>query len=429
MYGGKLCPDMKQNGDCPRGDACHMTHSMFEYYMHPLRYRTKMCKDGTSCNRPFCFFAHQPSELRQPVEASTFLAMLSPQALAAAADHLISHSSSSVTRMPGDASSSSATELQSNPNPSPVQLVYQTLPPAPLQQQQMFHQQQQMFVQMPAAAAAGLISSTPVMHYSPSGVRASYGGSSSSTRLLHSPSSALSTSSGNLDTVLMLHGGSMQPSSVSSGELPGPMTAQLYQPMVAATPEIIVSPPRPMMQAVTSSGPGAMPLILSGGAAVAGYVQQQPQQQQQHAIVSDPIALAGMMGRLNLTDPAAAAAANAPATVVQGLAAALPATAAMMSPTAVQISLDEAIRIKQQQVLQQQQQLNHQLLAAGLPPTTAAEMACVPPLGAVTSPAPAADVPVSTAQQQQFLGGVGGGISHVRYESLFEAPLFSGVQW
>lgn len=31
MYGGKLCPDTKQNGECPRGDACHMTHSVSRY--------------------------------------------------------------------------------------------------------------------------------------------------------------------------------------------------------------------------------------------------------------------------------------------------------------------------------------------------------------------------------------------------------------
>lgn len=377
--------------------------------MHPLRYRTKMCKDGTSCNRPFCFFAHQPSELRQPVEASTFLAMLNPQALAAAADHLISHSSSNMTRPAGEASSSSGggPELQSNP---PVQVMYQALP-APLPQQQML-------VQVPAAAiAAGMFSGNPGMHYSPSGVRASYGGGNTSTRLVNSPSSAISTSSGNLDTVLLLHAGTMQPGSVSSGELPSPMPAQLYQPMVAGAPEIIMSPPRP--GATSSSEPGAMSLMMSSGPAAM-------QHQQQQVFVTDPTALAGMLERLNMTG---AAAASAPATVVQ--APALPsATAALMSPTSVEITLDEAIRIKQQQVLQQQQQLNQQLLAAGMPPSTAAQMACVHPLGAVTSPAVTATIPVSAAQpQQQYLGGMGGGFNSARYESLFEAPLFCGVQW
>ncbi|WIA18256.1 hypothetical protein OEZ85_009724 [Tetradesmus obliquus] len=63
-YAIKVCPDMQKGGECPRGEACTMTHSMFEYWMHPLRYKTKMCREGASCLKRFCFFAHTPEEVR-----------------------------------------------------------------------------------------------------------------------------------------------------------------------------------------------------------------------------------------------------------------------------------------------------------------------------------------------------------------------------
>ena len=34
----------------------------------PHRFRTQLCRDGEKCNRPICFFAHTPEELRQPKE-------------------------------------------------------------------------------------------------------------------------------------------------------------------------------------------------------------------------------------------------------------------------------------------------------------------------------------------------------------------------
>ncbi|GFR41500.1 hypothetical protein Agub_g2194 [Astrephomene gubernaculifera] len=60
-YTGVACPDMKK---CQRGDACPYAHNVFEYWMHPSRYRTQLCNDGIGCKRKVCFFAHTLDELR-----------------------------------------------------------------------------------------------------------------------------------------------------------------------------------------------------------------------------------------------------------------------------------------------------------------------------------------------------------------------------
>jgi len=52
-------PDTMQGGSCARGDACAYTHSVQEYWLHPDRFRTQMCKNGAHCTRPLCFFAHR----------------------------------------------------------------------------------------------------------------------------------------------------------------------------------------------------------------------------------------------------------------------------------------------------------------------------------------------------------------------------------
>ncbi|CAL8465658.1 g5194 [Coccomyxa elongata] len=64
-YTGVVCPDMKKNGFCMRGDECPFAHCVFEYWLHPTRYRTIMCTEGDKCMRTFCFFAHSPEQLRQ----------------------------------------------------------------------------------------------------------------------------------------------------------------------------------------------------------------------------------------------------------------------------------------------------------------------------------------------------------------------------
>lgn len=37
---------------------------VFEYWLHPQRYRTQMCRDGATCSRKVCFFAHSEQQLR-----------------------------------------------------------------------------------------------------------------------------------------------------------------------------------------------------------------------------------------------------------------------------------------------------------------------------------------------------------------------------
>ncbi|XP_057968989.1 zinc finger CCCH domain-containing protein 20-like [Malania oleifera] len=62
-YSGTACPDFRK-GSCKKGDACEYAHGVFECWLHPARYRTQPCKDGTKCRRRVCFFAHTPEQLR-----------------------------------------------------------------------------------------------------------------------------------------------------------------------------------------------------------------------------------------------------------------------------------------------------------------------------------------------------------------------------
>ncbi|XP_022764990.1 zinc finger CCCH domain-containing protein 29-like [Durio zibethinus] len=74
------CPEFRK-GACPKGDACEYAHGVFESWLHPAQYRTRLCKDEIGCTRKVCFFAHKPDELR-PVYASTGSAMPSPRSAA-----------------------------------------------------------------------------------------------------------------------------------------------------------------------------------------------------------------------------------------------------------------------------------------------------------------------------------------------------------
>lgn len=80
-YTGIACPSMKKEGTCAFGDHCPYAHNVFEYWLHPTRYRTQLCNDGMSCQRKICFFAHSLDELRVPA-CKPFV---SPEALATAA--------------------------------------------------------------------------------------------------------------------------------------------------------------------------------------------------------------------------------------------------------------------------------------------------------------------------------------------------------
>ncbi|KAJ9160343.1 hypothetical protein P3X46_025754 [Hevea brasiliensis] len=73
------CPEFRK-GTCQKADSCEYAHGVFESWLHPAQYRTRLCKDETGCSRKVCFFAHKPEELR-PVYASTGSAMPSPKSV------------------------------------------------------------------------------------------------------------------------------------------------------------------------------------------------------------------------------------------------------------------------------------------------------------------------------------------------------------
>ncbi|CAI9301039.1 unnamed protein product [Lactuca saligna] len=78
------CPEFRK-GSCRQGDACEYAHGIFECWLHPAQYRTRLCKDEIGCNRKVCFFAHKPEELR-PLHPSTGSAVLSPRSLSFSSD-------------------------------------------------------------------------------------------------------------------------------------------------------------------------------------------------------------------------------------------------------------------------------------------------------------------------------------------------------
>ncbi|KAK7321354.1 hypothetical protein VNO77_31918 [Canavalia gladiata] len=80
------CPEFRK-GSCSKGDACEYAHGIFECWLHPAQYRTRLCKDESGCTRRVCFFAHKPEELR-PLYASTGSAIPSPGSYSASASAL-----------------------------------------------------------------------------------------------------------------------------------------------------------------------------------------------------------------------------------------------------------------------------------------------------------------------------------------------------
>ncbi|WRX08724.1 zinc finger protein [Theobroma cacao] len=95
------CPDFRK-GACRRGDMCEYAHGVFECWLHPAQYRTRLCKDGTSCNRRVCFFAHTAEELR-PLYVSTGSAVPSPRSSASAAN--VMDMAAAMSLLPGSPSS------------------------------------------------------------------------------------------------------------------------------------------------------------------------------------------------------------------------------------------------------------------------------------------------------------------------------------
>uniref|UniRef100_A0A383W1F7 C3H1-type domain-containing protein n=1 Tax=Tetradesmus obliquus TaxID=3088 RepID=A0A383W1F7_TETOB len=68
-YSPEACPATQQkNGKCPRGMDCPLSHTVFERWLHPQRFRTQLCTNGADCPRKStCFFAHSEKQLRRVV--------------------------------------------------------------------------------------------------------------------------------------------------------------------------------------------------------------------------------------------------------------------------------------------------------------------------------------------------------------------------
>lgn len=95
------CPDFRK-GACRRGDMCEYAHGVFECWLHPAQYRTRLCKDGTNCSRRVCFFAHTAEELR-PLYVSTGSAVPSPRSSTSSAMDF----AAAMSMLPGSPSSMS----------------------------------------------------------------------------------------------------------------------------------------------------------------------------------------------------------------------------------------------------------------------------------------------------------------------------------
>lgn len=109
------CPDFRK-GTCRRGDMCEYAHGVFECWLHPAQYRTRLCKDGTSCARRVCFFAHTNEELR-PLYMSTGSAVPSPRASASPGNMM--ELAAAMGLMPGSPSALSAAMSSYTPPMSP----------------------------------------------------------------------------------------------------------------------------------------------------------------------------------------------------------------------------------------------------------------------------------------------------------------------
>ncbi|XP_028774448.1 zinc finger CCCH domain-containing protein 30-like [Neltuma alba] len=105
------CPEFRK-GACRRGDMCEYAHGVFECWLHPAQYRTRLCKDGTNCNRRVCFFAHTAEELRS-LHVSTGSAVPSPRSSTPAMDF-----AAAMSLLPGSPSSMSV--ISPSPFTSPM---------------------------------------------------------------------------------------------------------------------------------------------------------------------------------------------------------------------------------------------------------------------------------------------------------------------
>ncbi|XP_047096386.1 zinc finger CCCH domain-containing protein 33-like [Lolium rigidum] len=72
------CPEFRKGGACRKGDGCEYAHGVFECWLHPAQYRTRLCKDEVGCARRICFFAHRRDELRSVNPSAVSVGMMQP---------------------------------------------------------------------------------------------------------------------------------------------------------------------------------------------------------------------------------------------------------------------------------------------------------------------------------------------------------------
>ncbi|KAF8058893.1 zinc finger CCCH domain-containing protein 24 [Scenedesmus sp. PABB004] len=65
-YDCHMCPAIVKGEACELGASCPHSHHVFESWLHPMKFRTMLCKDGDDCHREVCFFAHGAEQLRMP---------------------------------------------------------------------------------------------------------------------------------------------------------------------------------------------------------------------------------------------------------------------------------------------------------------------------------------------------------------------------
>ncbi|KAJ4775134.1 Zinc finger CCCH domain protein [Rhynchospora pubera] len=70
-YRRQMCRASDDFTKCCRGMKCKYAHGLYEYWLHPNRYRTRMCNRGLACHRRVCFFAHSLQQLRQVIGLNT----------------------------------------------------------------------------------------------------------------------------------------------------------------------------------------------------------------------------------------------------------------------------------------------------------------------------------------------------------------------
>ncbi|CAN1798773.1 Zinc finger CCCH domain-containing protein 54 [Linum perenne] len=70
-YSAVACPWYRTGSSCPNGELCDFAHGVFEYWLHPARYRTRPCNSGPFCQRKVCFFAHSPDQIRPHNKSNT----------------------------------------------------------------------------------------------------------------------------------------------------------------------------------------------------------------------------------------------------------------------------------------------------------------------------------------------------------------------